>query len=568
MRNFHLIYQNVRGIKSKLESVKSMLKENKPTVMIMVETHLSNADRVESMDGYKIIRKERENEEGGGILVLVKNCMETLLVEMEEEKETEMIWIKIKNMRMTYKIGAIYMPQENRKTKIQLQEIYTKIGKEISDAKQKGEKVLLIGDFNCKVGKMIEGNDEKVSKGGKILNSMMNRHKMVMINATEVCKGIWTREENRKKSVLDYCITFEEDEKYVKEMEIDESRMNGVYAVKQTKNPKVMLSDHHRIDIKLDMLEAAIDENRRQISRIMDKKGYQKFQRLCNSSKISQIINNEENIQDQYTKWSKRVKEIKERCEKKVKRKNNDANTKWNRIMRRIERTIRKAMKKRKYNKYSKEEQDIAKARLELIRFHIEEENKRRNKDRIDKTMQEIKEQGGVNGETFWKFKKKFQRRQEEHMSMVYSKNGERIEDREGIKERYREFYKELLKTKESKTEREREIEERVNQDASRIVETGLKMKQRKISIQDLETVKKQLKRKKAKDRDGWKNEMILEGGKEMDLSIVKILNRIQQEKKIVNVLNSTGIIGRIHINRHQGRKGRKRIIGKQVKRC
>ena len=106
-----------------------MLKENKPTVMIMVETHLSNADRVESMDGYKIIRKERENEEGGGILVLVKNCMETLLVEMEEEKETEMIWIKIKNMRMTYKIGAIYMPQENRKTKIQLQEIYTKIGK-------------------------------------------------------------------------------------------------------------------------------------------------------------------------------------------------------------------------------------------------------------------------------------------------------------------------------------------------------------------------------------------------------------------------------------------------------
>ena len=42
----------------------------------------------------------------------------------DHEKESEMVWVKIKNARIVYNIGVIYMPQENNKTKGQLQKIY------------------------------------------------------------------------------------------------------------------------------------------------------------------------------------------------------------------------------------------------------------------------------------------------------------------------------------------------------------------------------------------------------------------------------------------------------------
>ena len=41
------------------------------------------------------------------------------------------------------------------------------------------------------------------------------------------------------------------------------------------------------------------------------------------------------------------------------------------------------------------------------------------------------------------------------------------------------------------------------------------------------------LKRKKAEDRSGWKNKMVLEGGEEMDKSLTKICNKVMEEGQI-----------------------------------
>ena len=45
---------------------------------------------------------------------------------------------------------------------------------------------------------------------------------------------------------------------------------------------------------------------------------------------------------------------------------------------------------------------------------------------KINGVIKNIKQQGGVTGETFWKFKKKFQRRKSEELTMVYYNKGER----------------------------------------------------------------------------------------------------------------------------------------------
>ena len=51
--------------------------------------------------------------------------------------------------------------------------MYKHIKKHICDAKQKEQKVLITGDFNCKIGEVIKGNRPEISKSGKILNNML-----------------------------------------------------------------------------------------------------------------------------------------------------------------------------------------------------------------------------------------------------------------------------------------------------------------------------------------------------------------------------------------------------------
>ena len=55
------------------------------------------------------------------------------------------------------------------------------------------EKLVLVGDFNCKVGKLIEGNSETVTKGGRLLQKLVNKHNLLILNAKLNCQGKWTR---------------------------------------------------------------------------------------------------------------------------------------------------------------------------------------------------------------------------------------------------------------------------------------------------------------------------------------------------------------------------------------
>ena len=60
------------------------------------------------------------------------------------------------------------------------------------------EKLVLVGDFNCKVGKLIEGNSETVTKGGLLLQKLVNKHNLLILNAKPNCQGKWTRSQEGK----------------------------------------------------------------------------------------------------------------------------------------------------------------------------------------------------------------------------------------------------------------------------------------------------------------------------------------------------------------------------------
>ena len=223
LTKFTVLYSNIRHLKTKTNSLERIVEEEKPTVIILVETKLGEEEDYK-IEGYDEKPMNR-NENGGGILIFVRNEIKHITVIVKKEEEgVEALWITINNGRNNIRIGAVYAPQESRTPVGKLKIMYKKLREQIKEAKTKNQHILMIGDFNCKVGKYLKNNKEEVTSGGKMLLNMIKDTEMELVNKTNTCKGLWTRVEGNQKSVLDYVIMNKDDLDLVEEMTIDEER--------------------------------------------------------------------------------------------------------------------------------------------------------------------------------------------------------------------------------------------------------------------------------------------------------------------------------------------------------
>ena len=157
MKSCKILYNNIRGIKSKKKSLEQIIEEEDPTIIGITETKLNKDDLFE-IDGYTTKRVDRTSD-GGGVLIAYKKCFKKLpLVVREEKAEEEMLWIKIDNGITKLRVGIVYMPQEKDVKVSTIQGIYKKIECEIEKANINGETVILMGDMNCKIGKSLIKN--------------------------------------------------------------------------------------------------------------------------------------------------------------------------------------------------------------------------------------------------------------------------------------------------------------------------------------------------------------------------------------------------------------------------
>ena len=126
LHNFKIMCVNIRGIKSKQDSVKEKVDFLKPTIVCFMEMFLKGDDKIE-FDGYKTFLLNRETE-GGGLLVAVRKEINNIThIVNEDVSNGEMIWIVIDNTKLHLRLGLIYAPQESRSTTVQLKKIYDKI---------------------------------------------------------------------------------------------------------------------------------------------------------------------------------------------------------------------------------------------------------------------------------------------------------------------------------------------------------------------------------------------------------------------------------------------------------
>ena len=84
------------------------------------------------------------------------------------------MWMVIDNGKVKIRLGTVYAPQESRTKKAEYKKLYQRIEEQLELAREKGQKVMVIGDFNGKIGDWITGNKPEVSKSGKLLQKLIN----------------------------------------------------------------------------------------------------------------------------------------------------------------------------------------------------------------------------------------------------------------------------------------------------------------------------------------------------------------------------------------------------------
>ena len=197
---------NVRGIKGKIKSLESLLQAEKIDIALITETKMRKGDQI-SIKGYRWIEKQRTDNKGGGVGILVWEKIANNTTEnnnLDDHELLESKWIRIECRPWNIAVGVFYGPQENEKVE-KVKEIYNALSHQLHQIQDECD-IILAGDFNAKLKISKENCEQAESRNGKILQEMITENYLTpaTINADH---GIWTR-ANRKikneKSVIDY----------------------------------------------------------------------------------------------------------------------------------------------------------------------------------------------------------------------------------------------------------------------------------------------------------------------------------------------------------------------------
>ena len=244
---------NARGIKSKLTSLKTVITELEPDIIAIQETKLKEKENI-TIDNYKWIDGSRQKQEGGGVGFLIS---EGILKNIVREPKPESSAVETRWIRLILSgdhhicIGVYYGKQETHPVD-KVQDEYNLLQDQINSYIMSGKHVLLVGDFNAKVGCGQEGikdGDKNISRNGKMLLEMIGHSSMAIMNTTAVCQGKWTRvnsQNEQEKSILDYVLASPSISSAITDITIDENEDYKLFSAK-TK------TDHNTIVLNIDL---------------------------------------------------------------------------------------------------------------------------------------------------------------------------------------------------------------------------------------------------------------------------------------------------------------------------
>ena len=307
---------NVRGFRSKRESVKRILKKEKPAIVILNETQMLGRSKVD-LKPFTSWSKNRTEKGGGGITTAVSPHLAHSAVGVGEgEQGDEYLVTRLEAFTPALTIINCY--GEQRKVGKEVVEAkWGRLRKAMEEVRARGELCLLVGDLNKLVGCDewgVEGNHPEVSPGGRLLREMFMTREWVLVNSLgeEVVQGgPHTRVDPATSgmSCLDLFIVSKELRPYVSGLLVDSARaMTPARVVTTGGRRRMVYSDHYSCVLTLSGLPRAQNkaQSQEKVARwnLAKEDGWKKYKELTDIySKKLEEIDDDMDIEGTYKKF-------------------------------------------------------------------------------------------------------------------------------------------------------------------------------------------------------------------------------------------------------------------------
>ena len=457
-KQLSIVGTNSAGLNSKKESFFSIINIIKPSIITVQETKHSKF-RTLKIPGYQTFERIRNGKSGGGLLTSIINDLNPVLI-FSANDNIELLTVEVKVGNDKIRIINGYGPQEHDDTNSILI-FWQEFEAEVIRAKDYNRNIIVQMDANAKLGsEVIYGDPHKMSNNGKLLNDIIERQDLVVLNALEICKGTITRERNfenkSEKSVIDYILVSRDLVQFVTEIKIDEEKEHVLARyVKSKYGTKVIVSDHNILSCKFSIIfNKKPRKIRNEFFKFKCEEGRKQFlDETSNYSRFKECFDKNENFTTCSNKFYKALKRTFHKCFKKVRIVNGNKTKLGNAVVQ------DKLKLKSKLKSFLKNTQcEVTKERVKNKILEIDEaianELASNNAKKVREYVRGIETlDGNFSQIGLWKLKQNLCQLQSDPPMAKYDNNGNLITSSEALKSLYLDTYKDRLKHIEMKGE-------------------------------------------------------------------------------------------------------------------
>ena len=344
----------------------------------------------------------------------------------------------------------------------------------------------------------------------------------MILNSLRCCKGVFTRIKNTnadEKSVLDYVCTTNDLSKLVKDITIDEEKINTPW--RSLRNGK-KYSDHSAILVKMSFPKSdyrSEKPSKTTVWNFNDQQGWEKFQQITQHDlALANCWQGNVSVEEGYQKWQKRLNGLMHKCFKK--KKITASKMCYNK-------KIRGLMNERKLLKKSFTKK--GEHRVGLIRKidkKIDHEIARFN----SKTVKNRIRQGVSTKQDFWKLKKILAPKNTSIPHSLVDRLGNEITDPDNIRDQFQMEFQHRLRQRKPKDHVKCHVDMQ-NELCKMRLRSCNEIESPDFTLIELDTVIRSFKNGKSRDNIGLIREIFKKGGESLRLSILCMMNTIKKNK-------------------------------------
>ena len=538
-KNLRFLGVNSAGLKSKITSFRKVVSDLKPSVFFIQETKFQNTGKLK-LENYIIYEFVRQNGDGGGGLALGcdKDLNPAWVREGNDQVEAISVEICLKNMKI--RCCNAYGFQENEYVD-KKDAFWTYLDEEVQEAENAGSGFLLHFDGNLWAGsEIIPGDVRPQNKNGRLFQQFLERNKnLTVVNSLPLCQGLITRSRRNKdqieESVLDFFVVCDRVLPYVTKMVIDDKKkyiLTNYQATKAT--GKAINSDHYTQYMDLQLEYKSEKPERLEIFDFKNKEAQEQFKILTtNTEEFTHCFESSKPLDKQFDDWMQYLKLFIKKSFKKI------------RIKQRKKQYLNVAIAKlidKRNNLVSRGEDEATIGQLEEIIAEKEAEENRKILIENFKPLADNPET--INLQEMWKLNSKLWPKTSISLP-VGKKNfkGKVVSSPSDIKNVLALEYKNRLRSRSLRPDLQF-----ITKNKNRIFEMKMALANTRQTdewkMQDLEKALNNLKKKKARDSEGFLNEIFKLNviGENLKTSLLILFNKLKSEKMIPAIFNVTNI--------------------------